>query len=232
MTRFANVPWTKSYMLTEKEQAALEQFEAEYSRRIDEKVEKGIAIRVPTPVVIVGVPEQADIDARVESAKAWQVAQLKAAGETREIYFEDGIAVIITGVPRDGRDDQDALERLIQRAKQSGYPSDPLQAKAVKAREVSPQAPPPPEPEPEPEFKRVRVTIELPTDNNLGSVVDGYYFVQDEMVYVSDALKRPLGRLALNPGEDPEIVARRLLKSKHCGNNFYRKLQYPPKSIH
>ena len=156
---------------------------------------------------------------------------MKAAGETREIYFEDdAIEVIITGVPRDGRDDQDALERLIQRAKQSGYPSDPLQAKAVKAREAP--VPPPPEPEPEPESKRVRVTIELPTDNNLGSVADGYYFVQDEMVYVSDALKRPLGRLALNPGDNPEIVARRLLKAKHCSNNFYRKLQYPPKSIH
>ena len=158
----------------------------------------------------------------------------------REMYYgtvkRDGTVdrtdTIITGVPRAGRDAEDAVERLVARAKQTGYPSDPLQAKAVKAREVSPQAPPPPEPEPEPEFKRVRVTIELPTDNNLGSVVDGYYFVQDEMVYVSDAFKRPLGRLALNPGDNPEIVARRLLKSKYCGNNFYRKLQYPPKSIH
>jgi len=216
-------------MLTEKEQAALEQFEAEYSRRIDEKVEKGIAIRVPLPMAVVGVPEEADT-AR-ESAQVARLAELKAAGETREIYFEDGIAVIITGVPRSGRDAEDAVERLVARAKQTGYPSDPLQAKAVKAREA-PQAPPPPEPEPEPEARRVRVTIELPTDNNLGSVVDGYYFVQDEMVYVSDALKRPLGRLALNPGDNPEIVARRLLKSKYCGNNFYRKLQYPPKSIH
>jgi len=143
----------------------------------------------------------------------------------------DRTDTIITGVPRDGRDAEDAVERLIQRAKQTGYPSDPLQAKAIQARE---QAPPPEldEPEPEPESRRIRVTIELPTDNNLGSVVDGYYFVQDEMVYVSDALKRPLGRLALNPGDDPEIVARRVLKSKHCSNNFYRKLQYPPKSIH
>jgi hypothetical protein len=215
-------------MLTEKEQAALEQFEAERERRIDEKVEKGIAIRVPPTVVIMGVAE--DVDARIENAKTWTVAQLKAAGETREIYFEDGIAVIITGVPRSGRDAEAAVERLVARAKQTGYPSDPLQAKAVKAREAE-QVPPPPEPEPE--TKRVRVTIELPTDNNLGSVVDGFYFVQDEMVYVSDALKRPIGRHALNPGDNPEIVARRLLKSKHCGNNnFYAPLRYPRRSIH
>jgi hypothetical protein len=216
-------------MLTEKEQAALEQFEAERERRIDEKVEKGIAIRVPPAVAVVGVPEGAT--AAAESARAAKLAELKAAGETREIYFEDDIAVIITGVPRAGRDPEDAVERLIERAKQSGHPTDPIQAQAAKARETP--VPSRPEPEPEPEPKRVRVTIDLPTDTSLGAVVDGFYFVQDEMVYVSDALKRPLGRLALNPGDNPEIVARRLLKSKHCGNNnFYRKLQYPPKSIH
>src|SRR6516165_9041565 len=203
----------------------LQRLEEERERRILEKVAAGQAVFIP-PIVV-----------GVESADPVTEGQRDASG--REMYYgtvmRDGTVdrtdTIITGVPRAGRDAEDAVERLVARAKQTGYPSDPLQAKAVKAREA-PQAPPPPEPEPEPEFRRLRVTIELPTDNNLGSVVDGYYFVQDEMVYVSDALKRPIGRLALNPGEDPEIVARRLLKSKHCSNNFYRKLQYPPKSIH
>ena len=203
----------------------LQRLEEERERRILEKVAAGQAVFIPP--IVVGVEPDAPVTE----------GQRDASG--REMYYgtvkRDGTVdrtdTIITGVPRAGRDAEDAVERLVARAKQTGYPSDPLQAKAVKAREA-PQAPPPPEAEPEPEFKRVRVTIELPTDNNLGSVVDGYYFVQDEMVYVSDALKRPLGRLALNPGEDPEIVVRRLLKSKYCGNNFYRKLQYPPKSIH
>jgi hypothetical protein len=203
----------------------LQRLEEERERRILERVAAGQAVFIPP--LVVGVEPDVPV---VEG-------QRDASG--REMYYgtvkRDGTVdrtdTIITGVPRAGRDNEDAVERLVARAKQTGYPSDPLQAKAVKAREA-PQAPPPPEPEPEPEFKRVRVTIELPTDNNLGSVVDGYYFVQDEMVYVQDALKRPLGRLALNPGDNPEIVARRVLKSKYCGNNFYRKLQYPPKSIH
>ena len=203
----------------------LQRLEEERERRILEKVAAGQAVFIPP--IVVGVEPDAPVTE----------GQRDAGG--REVYYgtvkRDGTVdrtdTIITGVPRAGRDAEDAVERLVARAKQTGYPSDPLQAKAVKAREA-PQAPPPPEPEPEPEFRRLRVTIELPTDNNLGSVVDGYYFVQDEMVYVSDALKRPLGRLALNPGDNPEIVARRLLKSKYCGNNFYRKLQYPPKSIH
>jgi len=202
----------------------LQRLEEERERRILERVAADQAVFIPP--IVVGVEPDAPVTE----------GQRDASG--REMYYgtvkRDGMVdrtdTIITGVPRAGRDAEDAVERLVARAKQTGYPSDPLQAKAVKAREAP--VPPPPEPEPEPESKRVRVTIELPTDNNLGSVADGYYFVQDEMVYVSDALKRPLGRLALNPGDNPEIVARRLLKAKHCSNNFYRKLQYPPKSIH
>jgi hypothetical protein len=203
----------------------LQRLEEERERRILEKVAADQAVFIPP--LVVGVEPDAPVTEGHRDASG------------RELYYgtvkRDGtvarITTIITGVPRSGRDAEDAVERLVARAKQTGYPSDPLQAKAVKAREA-PQAPPPPEPEPEPEFKRVRVTIELPTDNNLGSVVDGYYFVQDEMVYVSDAFKRPLGRLALNLGDNPEIVARRLLKSKHCSNNFYRKISYPKSSIH
>jgi hypothetical protein len=203
----------------------LQRLEEERERRILEKVAADQAVFIPP--IVVGVEPDAPVTE----------GQRDASG--REMYYgtvmRDGavnrITTIITGVPRAGRDAEEAIQRIVEQAKQAGYPSDPIRAQAAKAREAP--VPPPPEPEPEPEFKRVRATIELPTDNNLGSVVDGYYFVQDDMVYVSDALKRPLGRLALNPGDNPEIVARRLLKSKYCGsNNFYRKLQYPPKSIH
>ena len=202
----------------------LQRLEEERERRILEKVAAGQAVFIPPIVVGVEPDAPATEGERDANGRETYYGTVKRDGTV------DRTDTIITGVPRAGRDAEDAVERLVARAKQTGYPSDPLQAKAVKAREAP--VPPPPEPEPEPEFKRVRVTIELPTDNNLGSVVDGYYFVQDEMVYVSDASKRPLGRLALNPGDNPEIVARRLLKSKYCGNNFYRKLQYPPKSIH
>src|SRR5262249_45198252 len=91
--------------LIDKEALALEQLEAERERRIDEKVEKGGAIRVPLPVAVVGGPEEAA--AGGESARAAKLAELKAAGEKREIYFEedDAISVIVTGVPRAGRDD-------------------------------------------------------------------------------------------------------------------------------
>jgi hypothetical protein len=95
-------------MLTDKEAAALERLEAEKERRISEKIERGEAIRAP--LVIVGALESAD------AAYNRAVARLRAAGEKREVVFpkyemrKDGelgeaINVIITGVPRAGRDD-------------------------------------------------------------------------------------------------------------------------------
>src|SRR5262245_57510198 len=95
--------------LTDKERRALEQLEAERERRIDEKVEKGIAVRVRLPVVVVGAP---DGDSDLDERKKARIAELRATGEKREVYFEqkdangnDVISVIATGVPRPGRDD-------------------------------------------------------------------------------------------------------------------------------
>jgi hypothetical protein len=85
-------------------QAALEQLETERQRRIDERVEKGEAIRVPS--IVVGAAGS------VNAEKARRLAELREAGETREIIFgfkhadgSDAIEVIVTGVPRRGRDD-------------------------------------------------------------------------------------------------------------------------------
>jgi hypothetical protein len=76
--------------------AAIERLEAEKQRRIDEKVAKGEAVRVPLSLVIHD-PEQ--VEAEIESAKASKLAELRKAGETREIVFDPPLT-ISTGVPR------------------------------------------------------------------------------------------------------------------------------------
>src|SRR6516165_5078582 len=114
----------------------LQRLEEERERRILEKVAADQAVFIPP--IVVGVEPDAP------------VTEGQRDGSGREMYYgtvkRDGTVdrtdTIITGVPRDGRDDQAALERLIQRAKQSGYPSDPLQAKAIQAREAPQSAPP------------------------------------------------------------------------------------------
>jgi hypothetical protein len=76
--------------------AAIERLEAERQRRIEKKVASGSAVRVPL-CVVVGDPEQ--VAAEIESARARKPAELRKAGETREIIFDEPM-VINTGVPR------------------------------------------------------------------------------------------------------------------------------------
>jgi hypothetical protein len=78
-----------------------EQLAKERARRVDAKVESGQAIRAPITIVTAG-PEDAD-DALV-SASADRIAELRMAGERREIILEP--SQIFTGVPRPGRDEK------------------------------------------------------------------------------------------------------------------------------
>jgi hypothetical protein len=87
----------------EKLDALMEELEAERQRRIDQKVEKGEAIRAPALSVVVGTHDAAN--AAIENTRArMQAADREAGRKVREVYFEEP-AVVITGVPRPGRDD-------------------------------------------------------------------------------------------------------------------------------
>jgi hypothetical protein len=84
--------------------AAIAKLEAEKQRRLEEKIGKGHAILIPCDqALVIGGPEGAE--AVVAEYKARELAKLRAAGETREVVFEEPM-VIITGVPRPGRDDE------------------------------------------------------------------------------------------------------------------------------
>ena len=77
--------------------AALERLEAERERRLAEKIEAGEIIEVPLCVV---AGSQAGACAQVEQAKADKLAELRAAGETREVVFD--VTTVATGVCRHG----------------------------------------------------------------------------------------------------------------------------------
>jgi len=204
----------------------LQRLEEERERRILEKVAAGQAVFIPP--LVVGVEPDAPVTE----------GQRDASG--REMYYgtvkRDGAVdrtdTIITGVPRAGRDAEDAVERLVARAKQTGYPSDPLQAKAVKAREA-PQAPPPPEPEPEPERHYVRVQVRPSSENDPGEIREAHFATIGSLVKIWDLQGRLLGSGPVRPDEDSKAVAQRILKAKSdCGNSFYRPLKYPRGSMH
>ena len=82
--------------------ASIEKLTAEKRRRIEEKIEKGLAGRREWPIVV-GVLDP-DVD--------YSAVYLDDKG--REVYPPEDCAVIVTGVPRAGRDDQ-ALANLLKR---------------------------------------------------------------------------------------------------------------------
>jgi len=86
---------------TSTKRAALEQIEAEKQRRIEEKIERGEVVSVPSRWLGVRDPKRRQ-DAIAEY-KAGVEARLRAAGEPRPIHFEP-ISTIHTGVPRSGAD--------------------------------------------------------------------------------------------------------------------------------
>jgi hypothetical protein len=76
-------------------EAAIARIEQEKERRIAERVEAGELVTVPLSVT---VGTAAEIPAAVEQAEANKLAELRSAGETREVVF--GGTICVTGVCR------------------------------------------------------------------------------------------------------------------------------------
>lgn len=92
----------------------------------------------------------------------------------------------------------------------------------------------PPDPESEPSERRyICVQIEQPTENNPGgTIVEGYERHTDRRVRVYDTDGNLLGSAPLRPGDDVEVAAKKLLREKHNGGSFYRRINYPRSSLH
>jgi hypothetical protein len=223
--------------LTEKEAAALERLEAEKNRRIEDKIQSGAAVRVPLVVVVGAGP------ADVVKARKRKLEQLREAGEKREIYFDE--TVIATGVPRPGRDDGYTLPEMPEppapsicdRRSVGGAPpfavSDDMrsalpQEKAIADKEANMSR----EIErADPVVRRIWVQTEQPSDRNPGgAIVEGFYRVEDGMLKVADQQGHLLDALTVNPGDDVEATARRILREKRA-SSFFNPIPYPRRSM-
>ena len=159
--------------------------------------------------------------------------EVRRDAQGREIYpqpNENGerIGIIITGVPRAGRDD--------------GY-QPPEQPAAFAAfdrceppAESQPKSPPPrsaAQPDVT-EAKPIIATIPPRDERDLGVMFEGSYKVQFGQVYVYSADGKSLGSLPVGPDDNVELVARRLLREKLGGGaaDFYGRIPYPKLSIH
>jgi hypothetical protein len=200
------------------------ELQAHRQRLLDEKVEAGKVVRLPP--LIVGS------EAEIEAAKAREIEKLRAAGDKRTVIFgDDQVEVIITGVPKAAH----VPDLVSEPNKESRHHRRP-QGEVLRLTEGDPLratfAPPPPESEPS-EKKPIWVQTEAPSENNPGgTIAEGFERHTNTRVQVYDTAGNLLGSASLQPGDDVEATARRILREKRGNRDFNAPLQYPPRRYH
>ena len=187
---------------------ALAQLEEERERRINAKVDAGKAIRVNLLATVTQ-----DLEAR----KAQKRAEFNTE---REIIFDT--MVVNTGVPRT-RPGEQPLPRVTERTQTPEARPSPEPVRPV-ARVPDMREP-----------KRITATIPPRSEADFGVVFFGAYRVEAGQVHVQDQDGKPLGSLPINPSDDVELIARRLLREKLSGGgslDFLGRINYPKLSIH
>jgi hypothetical protein len=193
--------------------AALERLEAERERRLAEKIEAGEIIEVPLWVV---AGSQAGACAQVEQAKADKLAELRAAGETREVVFE--VTTVATGVVKFGEATGPAWKPTAP-----PYLPRPSSVAPPKEDEAVREAPAP--------VIESYVQVQVGRchdDDDPGEIAEGWFSVDGRTVTVTAANGKYVGSRVMLEGEDARVVAKQLLREKQAPEeDFNRRLIYP-----
>jgi hypothetical protein len=190
--------------------AALERLQAEQSRRLQAKTEAGELVTVP---LCVAVRSASKAPAAVEQAQARKLAELRAAGEEREVRFDTW--VVFTGVPARGEDIgeewkpvRDVAEPLLHEDEDS------------LRRE-----------EPRPPIVESYVWVQTrpcrDDGSDPGQIMEGWYSIDDGHVVITDREGRYITSRAMIASEDPAALARLLLREARAPEDFNRRLDYP-----
>jgi hypothetical protein len=189
--------------------AALERLQAEQSRRLQAKTEAGELVTVP---LCVTVSSASKAPVAVEQAQTRKLAELRAAGEEREVRFDTW--VVFTGVPAPGED-------IGEEWKPEPRPSLPhVDEDKEEARE-----------EPRPPIVESYVWVQTRPcrdDNDAGEIAEGWFSVDDGQLVLTDREGRFVTTRAMIKGEDPKALAKALLCEKQPSDFnspiSYRKL--------
>jgi hypothetical protein len=197
----------------QKVRAELQQLEADRQRRIAEKIENGTAGRGSVGRVI-GVNDSRPLPpARDEKG--------------REIFYE--VDTIITGVPRSGRDVPGSPYKTQPRAVDD-KPDYTSHLKTYEDTKIPPRPKAPAEAIKPPEPGPIQTQVRAPSQDGRdpGEVISGWFDVQNGQVVVWERSGgAPIGRAAFHPGDDPKVIARRLLREKKGGpSGFYGPISY------
>ena len=194
--------------------AALERLEGERARRLAEKVEAGEIVSVALSVV---VGTESQIAAAVEQAKADKLAELRAAGDQREVVFD--VTMVVTGVCRPGEN----AEAPAWKPMSPPYLPRPSLLEANEGEAVRE--------EPQPPVIETYVQVQVRQcrdDDDAGEIAEGWFSIDGKVLTVTDANGRHVGSRAMLEGEDARVVAQQLLRGKKAPEEeFNRPLSYP-----
>ena len=190
--------------------------EAEDEQRRAERIAAGELVEVP--LFIVGGSESS-ARAQVEQAKADKLAELRAAGDQREVVFHREL--VVTGVLRPG---------------EAADPASVPTAPAFSSREDAAIRPPPRRRRPsargvevtrhcgrrveareEPPLIETHICVQIrqcQDDDDPGEIAEGYFSVDGSTVTVTNTSGGHVGSRAMLEGEDARVVAKRLLREK------------------
>jgi hypothetical protein len=192
----------------DKLEAALDQLQAEKERRLQARVEAGELVTVP---LCVAVSSASKAPAAVEQAQARKLAELRTAGEEREVRFDTW--VVVSGVPARGED-------IGEEWKPAPRPPLPphVDEDEKEARE---------DPQPQLEF-HVWTTVRLPNDDGSdpGEIREGWFSVEDGEIVLTDSKHKYITSRALGD-QNPADLAKQLLREAKGPEDFNRRLDYP-----
>jgi hypothetical protein len=215
--------------IDKREAELLARLEAEREQRLAEKVAAGEVVSVPL-FIVAGSANAAR--ARVEGAKADKLAELRAAGDQREVAF--AVNVVITGVVQHGEEPADpasAPSAPSFASREDAAIRPPLPAPVSTASDDAVDLPDPnEEEEPQPPVIESYVCVQTRRchdGEDPGEIAEGWFSVDGKVLTVTDAKGKYVGSRTMLKGEDARVVAKLLLREKKQPSDFNRPLSYP-----
>jgi hypothetical protein len=209
----------------QREAELLARLEAEREQRLAEKIAAGEIVSMPIFVV---AGSETEACGKVEEAKTDKLAELRAAGDQREVVF--AVTMAITGVVRPG-----------ETADPASVPSAPTFSSREDAP-IRPLLPPPPHApdevveeeareEPQPPVIETYICVQTRAchdDDDPGEIAEGWFSIDGKVLTVTDANGKYVGSRAMLEGEDARVAAKQLLRGKKAQEEeFNRRLSYP-----
>jgi hypothetical protein len=216
--------------------------EAIEERRILDKIASGEAVLLPRKTTVIGCPKPGAADAVTELERDAQGREIYYGTLTEDGHIDEGVSLIVTGVPRAGRDDDgEPVVSSPSPKSQDGWlcsmcgnrfpanvtihhciPRDEgPKGPKLRSAAISSEEP----------WHPLVVQVQAPSETNPGGAIREYrYQVAFGTVRVAELDGRIIGSASVAPNDDAKVAARKVIRECSGGSNS-PYLAYRPLSI-